>query len=181
MTLALSKIGAAATVNDRMAFDQPGAQLGDGVGFGVPLLLGAGLAVFIGYGDVEGRHADSAAIVMEWVQCGETRLSIGREHGLEALVDESQDRGAGAEIGRDRQQAVGGLGAKGVARLDIGADVGAAKAIDRLLGIADQEQRARPDVKARPVIGVVDGLTAQTPEDLGLQGIGVLELVDEDT
>ena len=172
---------AAATIDDRLASDQPCAQIGDGVGFGVTLLLGAGLAVFVGHGDVEGRDAQAVvAIVMERVEGGEAGLPIGREHGLEALVDEGEDRGAGAEIGGDRQEAVGVLGAEGVARLHIGADIGAAEAIDRLLGIADQEERARPDAEPGPVVVAIDRLAAKPPEDLGLQGIGVLELVDED-
>ena len=163
-----------------MAFDQLGAQLGDGVGFGIALLFGAGLAVFVGHGDVESRHAQAAPIVMEWVESGEARLAIGREHGLEALVDEGEDRGAGAEVGGDRQKAVGVLGAEGVARLHIGADVGAPEAIDRLLRVADQEERARPDLEAGPIVIAIDRLATQPPEDFGLQGIGVLKLVDED-
>ena len=172
---------AAAPVDDGLAADQARAQLGDGVGFGVALLLGAGFAVFVGYGDVEGRDTQAfAAIVVERVEGGKAGLPIGREHDLEALVDEGEDRGAGAEIGGDRQEAVGILGAKGVARLHVGADIGAAEAIDRLLGIADQEERARPDPEPGPVVIAIDRLAAQPPEDFGLQRIGVLELIDED-
>src|SRR5690606_4164576 len=90
---------AAAAVVDGLAFDQSGAKLGDGVGFGVPLLLGAGFAVFVGYRDVEGGYANAAAVIVERVERGEARLSIGREYGLKAFVDEGEDRGAGAEIG----------------------------------------------------------------------------------
>ena len=54
-------LGSAATIDDGLASDQPGAQIGDGVGFGVTLLLGAGLAVFVGHGDVEGRDAQAVA------------------------------------------------------------------------------------------------------------------------
>ena len=107
-------------------------------------------------------------------------MTIGRQHGLEALVDEGEDRGAGAEIGRYRQEAVGILSAKGVARLHIGADIGAAEAIDRLLGIADQEERPgriRNRVQSAIAIG---RFAAQPPKDLGLQRIGILELIDED-
>lgn len=60
---------------------------------------------------------------------------------------EDEDRGAGAEIGGDRQQAAGILGPEGVARLHIGADIGASEAIDHLLRVADQEERARPDAE----------------------------------
>jgi hypothetical protein len=48
---------AAATVNDGAAFDQPGAKLGDGIGFGVTLLFDAGVAVFVGHGDIKSHHA----------------------------------------------------------------------------------------------------------------------------
>src|SRR5690606_15860138 len=62
----------------------------------------------------------------------------------------------------------------------IGADIGAPEAIDRLLGVADQEERTRPDLEPRPVIMVIDRLATQPPEDFCLQGISVLKLVDED-
>ena len=62
------------------------------------------------------------------------------------------------------------LGAEGVARLHIGADIGAAEAIDRLLGVADQEERARPDSELGPVVVAHrPAVAAQPPEDLGLQ------------
>ena len=70
------------------------------------------------------------------------------------------------------------LGAECVARLHIGADIGAPEAIDRLLGVADQEECARPNAEPSPVVLGIDRLAAKTPEYLGLQGIGVLELVD---
>ncbi len=82
---------AAATVDDGMAFDQPGAQIGDGVRFCVALLLGAGFAVFVGRGNVECCNAQAVPIVMKRVESGETRLAAGREHGLEALVYEGED------------------------------------------------------------------------------------------
>ena len=66
-----------------------------------------------------------------------------------------------------------------IADLAIDADVGAAEAVDRLLRIADDEQLARPRPGASPVrLGVVVG--GEQQQDLGLQRIGVLELVDED-
>ncbi len=64
------------------------------------------------------------------------------------------------------------------AGIEIGEDVRAAKSVDRLLGIADQHQRAaRDSVAGRPAghrVGQVDA-----PEDLPLQRIGVLALVDQ--
>ena len=70
--------------------------------FSPEVVAGYDCVVFVGHDDVEGRHAQFAAIVMERVESGEARLAIGREHGLEALVDEGEDRGAGAEVGGDR-------------------------------------------------------------------------------
>ena len=66
-----------------------------------------------------------------------------------------------------------------VADLAVDADVGAPEAVDRLLRIADEEQRARPRPDLPPVglVGIVGG---EQQQDLGLQRIGVLELVDED-
>ena len=163
-----------------MAFDQPGAEFRDGVGFGVALLLGAGFPIFVSDGNVEGRHAQTASVVMERVKGGEARLSSGREHCLEALVDEGEDRRAGAEVGGNRQKAAGVLGTKGVARLHVGADIGAPEAIDRLLGVADQEERARPNPELGPVVVAIHSLAAQPPEDLGLLRVSILKLVDED-
>ncbi len=58
-------------------------------------------------------------------------------------------------------------------------DVGATKTVDGLLGIADDEQLAGRERHLVP--GLRHGLTlAQKKGDLGLQGIGVLELVYED-
>jgi hypothetical protein len=51
---------AAASVDNGLAADQPRTQLGDRVGFGVALLLGAGLAVFVRDGDVEGRDTQTS-------------------------------------------------------------------------------------------------------------------------
>ena len=58
-------------------------------------------------------------------------------------------------------------------------DVGAAEAVDRLLRIADQEELAGRRPHAPPVAlgGIVGG---EEEQQLGLQRIGVLELVDEE-
>ena len=59
-------------------------------------------------------------------------------------------------------------------------DVGATEAVDRLLRVADDEQLARhgPHGTPVPLGGIVRG---QQQQELGLERIGVLELVDEDT
>ena len=57
-----------------------------------------------------------------------------------------------------------------------------AEAVDRLLGIADKEQRSRPRRKFRPVAGIAVSrrLAAEAPEYLRLKRVGVLKLVDQD-
>ena len=101
---------------------------------------------------------------------------------FEAVVHVAHDRRAGAEIGSDREYAVCRLGAERLAGADVGCDVGTAEAIDRLLGIADEEEGARSEREGRPVGGgaLRRRLSAEAPENLGLQGVGVLELVHED-
>src|SRR5207244_2250049 len=61
------------------------------------------------------------------------------------------------------------------------ADVGAAEAVDRLLGVTDQEELAGHEAELPPVALV--GLRrrgGKEPGDLGLEGVGVLELVEEE-
>ena len=101
-----------------------------------------------------------------------------REHLLEAMVHERQDRIDRAEIGGDLEQV---CVADRSARDDVGGHVGAAEAIDRLLGIADQEQRARTQSASEQIHGgSLAGFPAQEPDDLDLQRVGVLELVHQD-
>jgi hypothetical protein len=63
---------------------------------------------------------------------------------------------------------------------EIGVDVGAAKAIDGLLRIADYEQATRPQLPFDPRL-IGRAFAAEPPQDLCLEGIGVLELVDQDS
>src|SRR5262249_32953540 len=58
-------------------------------------------------------------------------------------------------------------------------DVRAAKTIDRLLRVADHEERARERLEPPPV-ALHDVPASQVEDDLGLNRIGVLKLVDED-
>jgi len=86
------------------------------------------------------------------------------------IVHITQDRLAGPKIGRDRHYAVRRPREECLTGLDVGRDVGAAEAIDRLLGIAHQEQRAGPDLERGPIVAVRAsvGVAAQAPEDFGL-------------
>ena len=101
----------------------------------------------------------------------------GHDRG-ERLIHAGLDPGhaAKARVQVQRRRAERG---ETVADLAVDADVGAPEAIDRLLGIADQEQRAGPRPDPAPVgLGIVVG--GEQQQDLGLQRIGVLELVHED-
>ena len=66
--------------------------------------------------------------------------------------------------------------------LFVDGDVGAAEAVDALLGIADHEELAGGQTDVAPVPGRRLGLRVlgQQEGDLGLQRVGVLELVHED-
>src|SRR3546814_17942967 len=93
----------------------------------------------------------SDLIGVKGIERREAGLALARKQRLEAVVHIGQDRRAGTEIGGDRQDAVRVLRKIGIARPDIGADIGAAEAIDRLLGITDEEERAGPDREGAPV------------------------------
>ena len=79
------------------------------------------------------------------------------------------------------------LGRRGpLAGFDVGEHVGAAKPVDRLLRIADDEQpSSRPDVVVRfrrrqaPMVGVGRFRGVDRPEDPCLKAVRVLELVDQ--
>ena len=68
--------------------------------------------------------------------------------------------------------------ASGPWRMVVDRDVGPTEAVDRLLRIADHGQRAPARPESEQVGAAVVAL--QEERDLGLHGIGVLELVDED-
>ena len=60
-----------------------------------------------------------------------------------------------------------------------GLHVGAAKAVDRLLLVADDKEAARLGVQLQP-IAFFDIFARQIEQQLGLNGIGVLKLVDKE-
>ena len=120
------------------------------------------------------------------------RRTIGRERDVgrlerqrvaghdrtERVVHARLDFGDAAEAGVEVHEP-GAERGQPVAHLAVDADVRAAEAVDRLLRVADEKQRAGPWTRAPPVgLAVVVGREQQ--EDLRLERIGVLELVDED-
>ena len=85
---------------------------------------------------------------------------------LEHMVHRLDHRMAGAEVGAQGVMAAGG----GLPGAQVGVDVGAAKGVDRLLGVADQEQAAVEMVFLDAVDAVKDAV---------LHRVGVLEFIDQ--
>ncbi len=95
-------------------------------------------------------------------QEGDIRLvDKGIFRPLEQAVDRPHQRTAGAPVAPE-----GIVGAHISPRLNVGKDVGAAKAVDGLLGVTDHQQRR------------VCVATVETMEDAVLLGIGILKFVD---
>ena len=109
-----------------------------------------------------------------------TLLAVLVEDVGEDVVDPLHDRRRGAEVLADDLEGAGPAGLAGDLALDlvVHADVRAAEAVDGLFGVADDEELAGLEDRRAPVGG--RGFPfAEEEDDLGLQGVGVLELVDE--
>ncbi len=113
---------------------------------------------------------------MDRRQLGEARLPVSRQHRLEPLVDECEDRLDRPEVGCDLDL---GAGVDRRPRGDVGVHVGAAETVDRLLGVAHHEQTTGAQRTCKRVAPFAV-LSADQPQDLDLQRIGVLEFVDHD-
>ena len=95
------------------------------------------------------------------------KQGLGRKHGIDHVDD-----GARVAPGHVLRQRLGvETGDEEIARHRKEARLGATKAVDRLLRIADQEDARTRGVRIRCQPG---------EQDLPLQGIGVLELVEQD-
>ena len=115
-------------------------------------------------------HRHEGQRVVGWLATGgaehEGALAGPRLGAPEDLVHRRHQRLCRAVVGVQHVVAPGG----GAARGQVAVDVGAAKAVDRLLGVADQQQRG----VARVVVDAVEAV-----EDARLQRRGVLEFVDQ--
>src|SRR5665647_3391690 len=102
------------------------------------------------------------------------------EHGGEHVVDPPDRSRRGAEVLADGGDHAGAirLAVHQPLHLVVEGDVGAPEAVDGLLGIADHEELARLEDHVAPVGGQRLAF-AEQEDDLGLQRIGVLELVDQ--
>ena len=111
------------------------------------------------------------------------RRGVGRvavDDRGEHLVDERQDAGRRSEADRDRlpRRAVGPQRVDEPRRLVHHRDVGVAEPVDRLLAVADDEDRRRDRIggRAEAFAPALHELAHQLP----LRAAGVLEFVDED-
>ncbi len=107
---------------------------------------------------------------------GPADARIGKRQGSrEQVLHRLDHRLIGAPVGRQRAPPRH----RHVARLQVGVQVRAAKAVDRLLGIADQVQRRARPARFASLARLARQRSEQTVEDAPLHRIGVLELVDQ--
>ena len=103
---------------------------------------------------------------------------VSRHLGSEGCVDELLQRPHGAEALCQRDDAHAPLPER-LAQPLVKGDVGAAKSIDRLFGIAHQEQLAG-ERRNVPPVRLVRIIRSEKQENLGLQRISILKLVHKD-
>ena len=111
---------------------------------------------------------------------GRLQVVLSLNEGFKRAVDDVEYRRIAAKIGR--QPAF-----DAVLRLDdflddfeIGLDVGPAKSIDRLFGIADDEDFAGSQFYLAPILGCSALGFGKIEQNLVLDRIGILKFVDED-
>ena len=105
-------------------------------------------------------------------------LAGNTENRSEASIDVVEDGWSRPEVRGDLENVVRPQTFDGGARLDVRADIGAPEPVDRLLGIADHEKRSGPQAYVLPSLSRLGG--GDPEKDLGLQRIGILEIIDED-
>ena len=135
-------------VENRFTAYQACAHDGNGLRFAVTPFQGGGIPIFVGYRDVQGSDRQPLNTVgLKRIERAKSGLTVFyREQGFEAFVHIAHDRRARSEVGRDRQDAVWSLREERLARPDVSSDVGTAEAVDRLFGIAHQEQSPRSNL-----------------------------------
>lgn len=118
---------------------------------------------------------------------GAVFVVVGRGDRLELDVVRAEGHAREQRLGGPEHGRVGApvdpqagqASAGGMGGLDIGVNVGTAEGVDGLLGIADQHERGGRDAVPLSGIGLPNALPEDVVEDRPLNGIGVLELVDE--
>ncbi len=103
---------------------------------------------------------------------------LGLHVDIEVVVDPVQQRPHRPEV---VGQALAGI-AQPLEQVVVDGDVCTAKAVDALLGVTDDEQFSGHELSVTPIgrqCATIALLSAQIDGDLGLQWVGVLELIDE--
>jgi len=77
------------------------------------------------------------------------------DRGLETTIAKFEDRGARAEVRRDLEDIGWVLPEECALGHEVGVDVGAAEAVDRLLRVSHQKQTARPQPASRPRLALI--------------------------
>ncbi len=153
--------------------DRPGALLLErGLGDAVP-------AVGPGHREGDHRRLRPAAHAVA-LQVDRLRLhALLGDHRLpEGLVEEDVDAGHRAERAAKGDHGAAGLD-DAVREPLVEPQIRATEAVDRLLRVADEEERPGRRRGLRPLGGLLR-LAGQAPGDLHLHDVGVLHLVDED-
>ncbi len=138
-------------------------RLGAHDGDGGPGLAGAGPVA-------RGPHGGQRLVVR-------LRAGLGHDEPFEDMVHPVDDGLDGAEVGAQVHRVVA---ADEAPRFEEDGDVGATEPVDRLLRVADDEQAARDGVQRAPVGTLVGGWCGDPHRQLDLDGVGVLELVEQD-
>ncbi len=138
---------------DLQGADQARAQLGDGGRFRFALFLGVRVPRNVDC-QLRGRCERQWRRFKRRSERYEPRLSRLLKNVLEHAVDVCDNLWAGPEIRSDsKQAAILGLCNDGL-RERVGLHVSAAKAIDRLFGVTNQEQRAGAQGRTAPSLGL---------------------------
>ena len=133
-------------------------------------------------------HAAGSGVAFAGIECRETRrpgLRPGRKPRREDLIRPLAQWPHRSEIQRERHDPADRRIAEALPDDIVDIDVGAPETVDRLLRIADDEQRPWPERHRAPadVLGSYRrccGILGQPEHDFRLDGIGVLKLVNED-
>src|SRR5690606_4467184 len=111
--------------------------------------------------------------------CGLVRRRRFLEEGFDGAVAPRADAAKRAEVGREPQLFAAGLDDQATNLIKY-LDVGATEAIDRLLVVAHDEKTSGRRYAPVPLFFVGRIPPGEVEQHLGLRGIGILKLVDQE-
>ena len=140
-------------------------------------------AVFVAQYDLEGRNARPDRRLVPVPRCRQRSESglppLFIQQTLEVSVDVRQDGLPRPEVGRDADDGCRVALRKRVPGGEVRLHVRAAEPVNRLFGVAHQEERARTNLAILPRPHGIP-LTGQAPDDFRLQRVCILEFIHED-